>query len=410
MDISALLKELFNGVVYLGTAEGLKTLVMFVISGVLIYLAIKKDYEPALLLPIGFGAILANLPPVIDAVTGNAAASVLGSEGFLTVLFNSGIKNELFPILIFIAVGAMIDFSPLMKDPSMIFFGAAAQFGIFATFLVALALIPVVIPDIAAMAAGPEKDSIILRLASAIGIIGAADGPTTLYVANHFQLSAYMAPLSVAAYSYMSLVPVIQPPVIRALTTKKERCIHMTYTEQRAPRLALILFPIVVTILAGVIGPMSAPLVGSLMFGNLLRECGVLERLSKTAQNELANLVTMLLGLTIGSTMIAQNFLRWDTLLILALGLFAFVFDTAGGVLFAKFLNLFRKNKINPMIGAAGISAFPMSARVIQKMAKAEDPYNFILMQSISANVSGQLGSIVAGGLVITLIGMMIGW
>ncbi|HPR77798.1 MAG TPA: sodium ion-translocating decarboxylase subunit beta, partial [Candidatus Limiplasma sp.] len=189
MDISALLKELFNGVFYLGTAEGLKTLVMFIISGVLIYLAIKKDYEPALLLPIGFGAILANLPPVIDAVTGNAAASVLGSEGFLTVLFNSGIKNELFPILIFIAVGAMIDFSPLMKDPSMIFFGAAAQFGIFATFLVALALIPVVIPDIAAMAAGPEKDSIILRLASAIGIIGAADGPTTLYVANHFQLS-----------------------------------------------------------------------------------------------------------------------------------------------------------------------------------------------------------------------------
>ncbi len=410
MDFLALLKELFSGVVYMGTAEGLKTLIMFAISGVLIYLAIKKDYEPALLLPIGFGAILANLPPVIDAVTGNPAASVLGSEGFLTVLFNSGIKNELFPILIFIAVGAMIDFSPLLKDPSMIFFGAAAQFGIFATFLLAMFLIPNVLPNVAAMADGPEKQSLILRLASAIGIIGAADGPTTLYVANHFKLTEYMAPISVAAYSYMSLVPVIQPPVIRALTTKKERMIRMTYNEQRAPRVALILFPIIVTALAGIIVPMSAPLVGSLMFGNLLRECGVLERLSKTAQNELANLVTILLGLTIGSTMVAVNFLRWDTLLIMGLGLLAFVFDTAGGVLFGKFLNLFRKNKINPMIGAAGISAFPMSARVIQKMAKAEDPYNFILMQSISANVSGQLGSIVAGGLVITLVGMMIGW
>ena len=410
MDVMALLRELFSGVVYLGTADGLKTLIMFIISGILIYLAIKKDYEPALLLPIGFGAILAYLPPVIDAVTGNPAAIVLGSEGFLTVLFNSGIKNELFPILIFIAVGAMIDFSPLLKDPSMIFFGAAAQFGIFATFLLAMFLIPVVLPDVAAMAAGPEKDSLILRLASAIGIIGAADGPTTLYVANHFNLSQYMAPISVAAYSYMSLVPVIQPPVIRALTTKKERTIHMTYSEQRAPRGALILFPIVVTILAGIIVPMSAPLVGSLMFGNLLRECKVLERLSKTAQNELANLVTILLGLTIGSTMVAANFLRWDTLLIMGLGLLAFVFDTAGGVLFAKFLNLFRKNKLNPMIGAAGISAFPMSARVVQKMAKADDPYNFVLMQAISANVAGQLGSIVAGGLVITLVGMMIGW
>jgi oxaloacetate decarboxylase beta subunit len=409
VDVTALLKELFSGVVYMGTADGLKTLIMFIISGVLIYLAISKDYEPALLLPIGFGAILANLPPIIDQF-GSGAASVLGEDGFLTVLFRAGIQNELFPILIFIAVGAMIDFSPLMKDPSMIFFGAAAQFGIFATFLVAMFLIPVVVPDIAAMAEGADKQSIILRLASAIGIIGAADGPTTLYVANHFELRDYMAPISVAAYSYMALVPVIQPPVIKALTTQKERTIRMTYSEQRAPRIALILFPIVVTVLAGVIVPMSAPLVGSLMFGNLLRECGVLERLSKTAQNELANLVTILLGLTIGSTMVAGNFLRWDTLLIMGLGLFAFVFDTAGGVLFAKFLNLFRKNKINPMIGAAGISAFPMSARVVQKMAKAEDPYNFILMQSISANVSGQLGSIVAGGLVITLVGMMIGW
>ncbi len=403
MDIGAILKELFGGVLYLGTANGLKSLVMFIIAGVLIYLAIKKDYEPALLLPIGFGAILANLPPVIDAITGNPAASVLGSEGFLTVLFNSGIKNELFPILIFIAVGAMIDFSPLLKDPSMIFFGAAAQFGIFATFLISLVLIPVVLPATAG------DDSLIIRLASAIGIIGAADGPTTLYVANHFDLKDYMAPISVAAYSYMSLVPVIQPPVIRALTSKKERMIRMNYNEERASKTALILFPIVVTVVAGIIVPMSAPLVGSLMFGNLIRECGVLERLSKTAQGELANLVTILLGITIGSTMVAENFLRLDTLLIMGLGLFAFVFDTAGGVLFAKLLNVFRKNKINPMVGAAGISAFPMSARVIQKMAKEEDPYNFILMQSISANVSGQLGSIVAGGMVITLVSMMLG-
>ena len=399
MDILGLLKELFSGVLYLFTTEGLKTLVMFVISGVLIYLAIKKDYEPALLLPIGFGAILANLPPVIDQVTGSATASVLGSEGFLTVLFNAGIKNELFPVLIFIAVGAMIDFSPLLKDPSMIFFGAAAQFGIFATFLLSLVLIPIVLPQTAG------NDSLILRLASAIGIIGAADGPTTLYVANHFNLADYMAPISVAAYSYMSLVPVIQPPVIRALTSKEERMIRMTYTEERASKLALILFPVIVTVVAGVVVPMSAPLVGSLMFGNLIRECGVLERLSKTAQNELANLVTILLGLAIGSTMVAQNFLRMDTLLILALGLFAFVFDTAGGVLVAKFLNLFLKKKINPMIGAAGISAFPMSARVVNKLGLEEDNQNFLLMHAVGVNVSGQIASVVAGGLLLSLFG-----
>ena len=397
-----LVRELFSGVTYLFSLAGVKTLVMFLIAGVLIYLAIKKDYEPALLLPIGFGAILANLPPVLETMMPSALGTA-EEPGFLSVLFNAGIANELFPILIFIAVGAMIDFSPLLKDPSMIFFGAAAQFGIFATFLLSLLLIPVILSS----TAGDE--SLIMKLAAAIGIIGAADGPTTLYVANHFDLKQFMAPISVAAYSYMSLVPVIQPPVIRALTSKKERMIRMDYHEARASKLALILFPIIVTAVAGIIVPMSAPLVGSLMFGNLIRECGVLERLSKTAQNELANLVTILLGLTIGATMVAENFLRVDTLLIMCLGLFAFVFDTAGGVLFAKFLNLFRKNKVNPMIGAAGISAFPMSARVIQKMAKEEDPYNFILMQSISANVSGQLGSIVAGGMVITLVTMLLG-
>ena len=396
--------ELFSGVVDMVSIAGLKSLIMFVIAGVLIYLAIKKDYEPTLLLPIGFGCILANLPGAIDAVTGLKAPAALGEAGFLSVLFDAGIANELFPVLIFIAVGAMIDFSPLLKDPSMIFFGAAAQFGIFATFLLSLVLIPI----IPGLVAEGDQD-MVLKLASAIGIIGAADGPTTLFVANHFELKDYMGPISVAAYSYMALVPVIQPPVIKALTTKKERMIRMDYQEERCSKTTLILFPIIVTIVAGIIVPMSAPLVGSLMFGNLIRECGVLERLSKTAQNELANLVTIVLGITVGGTMVADKFLHPTTALILILGLFAFVFDTAGGVLFAKFLNIFRKKKVNPMIGAAGISAFPMSSRVIAKMALKEDPSNFILMQSTSANVSGQLGSIVAGGMVITLVSMLLG-
>ena len=401
MDFAVLIQELFSGLFYMMSGDGVKTLIMFIIAGILIALAIVKDYEPTLLLPIGFGCILANLPPVIEATTGLMAPSALGEAGFLSVLFNAGIANELFPVLIFIAVGAMIDFSPLLKDPSTIFFGAAAQFGIFATFLLSIWLIPMVL--------GVTDNDMVMKLASAIGIIGAADGPTTLYVANHFGLKDYMGPISVAAYSYMALVPVIQPPVIKALTTREERMIRMDYQEERCSKTTLILFPIIVTVIAGILVPMSAPLVGSLMFGNLIRECGVLERLSKTAQNELANLVTIVLGITIGGTMVADKFLDPTTILILALGLFAFVFDTAGGVLFAKFLNLFRKKKINPMVGAAGISAFPMSSRVIAKMALKEDPSNFILMQSTSANVSGQLGSIVAGGMVITLVTMLIG-
>ncbi len=398
MDFALLIQELFSGLFYMMSGDGFKTLIMFIIAGILIALAIVKDYEPTLLLPIGFGCILANLPPV------DGFPSVLGEAGFLSVLFDAGIANELFPVLIFIAVGAMIDFSPLLKDPSTIFFGAAAQFGIFMTFIAALLLLPL-IPGLVA-----EGDTdMVMKLASAIGIIGAADGPTTLYVANHFGLKDYMGPISVAAYSYMALVPVIQPPVIKALTTREERMIRMDYQEERCSKVTLILFPVIVTVVAGILVPMSAPLVGSLMFGNLIRECGVLERLSKTAQNELANLVTIVLGITIGGTMVADKFLDPTTILILALGLFAFVFDTAGGVLFAKFLNLFRKKKINPMVGAAGISAFPMSSRVIAKMALKEDPSNFILMQSTSANVSGQLGSIVAGGMVITLVTMLLG-
>ncbi len=391
-----LLQELFSGVTYFASADGLRTLVMFIISGLLIYLAIAKDYEPALLLPIGFGAILANLPPTIDGV-----AAVIGLEeapGFLKILFDAGIATELFPVLIFIAVGAMIDFTPLLKNPFMIFFGAAAQFGIFITFLATLLLLPLF---------GITGDAA-LKLAAAVGIIGAADGPTTIYVANHFQLRDFMGPISVAAYSYMALVPIIQPPVIRALTTKNERLIRMDYSEEKVSRQLLILFPILITLIAGILVPMSAPLVGSLMFGNLLRECKVLEKLSAAAQNELSNLVTILLGLAIGSTMVGTSFIQWNTALIMLLGLFAFVFDTVGGVLFAKLLNLFLKRKVNPMIGAAGISAFPMSARVIQRLAKDEDPTNFILMQSVSANVSGQLGSIVAGGLVIGLVTLLV--
>ena len=398
MDFGLLIQELFSGIFHMMSMDGIKTLIMFIIAGILIALAIVKDYEPTLLLPIGFGCILANLPPV------DGFPSVLGEAGFLSVLFDAGIANELFPVLIFIAVGAMIDFSPLLKDPSTIFFGAAAQFGIFMPFIAALLLLPV-IPGLVT-----EGDTdMVMKLASAIGIIGAADGPTTLYVANHFGLKDYMGPISVAAYSNMALVPVIQPPVIKALTTREERMIRMDYQEERCSKVTLILFPVIVTVVAGILVPMSAPLVGSLMFGNLIRECGVLERLSKTAQNELANLVTIVLGITIGGTMVADKFLDPTTILILALGLFAFVFDTAGGVLFAKFLNLFRKKKINPMVGAAGISAFPMSSRGIAKMALKEDPSNFILMQSTSANVSGQLGSIVAGGMVITLVTMLIG-
>lgn len=365
----------------------IKMLIMFAIGGILIYLAIKKDYEPALLLPIGFGAILTNIP--LTSIVTNPSN---GDTGIFGVLYDATIANELLPVLIFIAVGAMIDFGPLFQTPSMIFFGAAAQFGIFATMMVALLL------------------GFSLKEAGAIGVIGAADGPTTIYVGSAFGLDkGIMGPLTVAAYSYMSLVPIIQPPVIKALTTKKERQIRMDFKQREVSKLTRIIFPIIVTVIAGIIAPESVALIGALMFGNLIRECGVLARLSETAQTTLANLVTILLGITIGTTMTAQDFLTTNTLLIMLLGLVAFIFDTAGGVLFAKFLNLFRKDKINPMVGAAGISAFPMSARVIQKMAKDEDPHNFILMQSVAANVSGQLGSVVAGSMILVLIGKIAG-
>jgi len=343
--------------------------VMWAIGGTLIYLAIKKEMEPTLLLPMGFGAILVNLP-------------LNGALGDLEVLYNAGIANELFPLLLFIGIGAMIDFGPLLSNPKMLLCGAAAQFGIFFTLSLATLL-------------GFE-----LKDAASIAIIGAADGPTSIVVANAFNTN-FKGAIFVAAYSYMALVPIVQPPFIRMTTTKKERMIRMPYHQKTVSKTTRILFPILITMIAGIIAPSSVALVGFLMFGNLIRECGVLDSLSETAQKVLANLVTLFLGLTIAAQMQAESFLKPETLLILGLGLIAFIFDTVGGVLFAKFLNLFLKEKINPMIGAAGISAFPMSGRIVHKMGLAEDSQNFLLMHSIGVNVSGQIASVIAGGLIL---------
>lgn len=362
-------------------AIDIKMLIMWIIGGVLIFLAIKKDMEPTLLLPMGFGAIIVNLPfsgalSQFDAVTGE-----LLHEGALSTLYNMGIANELFPLILFIGIGAMIDFGPLLSNPKLMIFGAAAQFGIFFTLCTASMFFDI-------------KD------AASIAIIGAADGPTSIVVAQQLG-SKYIGAIMVAAYSYMALVPIIQPPVIKLLTTKKERKIRMEYKPANVSKMTRILFPIIITVIAGIVAPSSVALIGFLMFGNLIRECGVLDSLSNTAQNVLANLVTLVLGITIASQMQADKFLQTETLLILGLGLFAFIFDTAGGVLFAKFINLFTKKKINPMIGAAGISAFPMSGRVVHKMGLKEDPQNFLLMHSMGVNVSGQIASVIAGGLIL---------
>ena len=358
--------------------------VMWVIGALLIYLGIVKKMEPTLLIPMGFGAILVNLP-FSGAVTQVDAATGAVEEGAIDILFNAGIANELFPLLLFIGIGAMIDFTPLLANPKMMLFGAAAQFGIFFTMAMACLL------------------GFDLKDAASIGIIGAADGPTSIFIANYFQ-SQYVGAIIVAAYSYMALVPIVQPPVIRLITTKKERQIKMAYTDKPVSKAVKILFPILLTVVAGIVAPKSVSLVGFLMFGNLIRECGVLSSLSESAQNVLANLVTLLLGITIATKMQADLFLTKETLFIIALGLVAFIFDTAGGVMFAKILNLFLKNKINPMIGAAGISAFPMSARVINKMGLQEDPTNFLLMHAVGANVSGQIASVIAGGLILMLV------
>ena len=343
--------------------------VMWIIGALLIYLAIKKDMEPTLLLPMGFGAILVNLP--------NSGAVEVVEE-----IFNFGIASELFPLFLFIGIGAMMDFGPLLTNPKLMLFGAAAQFGIFMTL------------SFAALFGFDMKD------AASIAIIGAADGPTSIAVATKLGTD-YIGAIIVAAYSYMALVPIVQPPVIRLITTKKERRIRMTYEGKDIPKFTRICFPVVVTAITGLFAPDAVALVGFLMFGNLIRECGVLDSLSDAAQNILSKLITLLLGITVAARMQAEAFLRPDTLLILALGLFAFVFDTVGGVLLAKVMNLFLRKKINPMIGAAGISAFPMSSRVVHKMGLKEDPQNFLLMHSAGANVSGQIASVIAGGLIL---------
>ncbi len=375
------MSELFSNVLNITWQQA----VMWLIGAILIYLAIKKDMEPTLLLPMGFGAILVNLP-LSGAVT--QVYDKVKEIGVIDVLFDAGISNELFPLLLFVGIGAMIDFGPLLSNPKLMIFGAAAQFGIFMTF------------SLAALLGFDLKD------AASIGIIGAADGPTSIFVAQYLN-SKYIGAIMVAAYSYMALVPLVQPPVIKLLTTKKERLIRMPYKERSISKTTKILFPIIITMITGIVSPRSVALIGFLMFGNLIRECGVLDSLSETAQKVLANLITLFLGITIATKMQAKYFLTKETLLIILLGLFAFVFDTAGGVIFAKIINIFlpKEKKINPMIGAAGISAFPMSARVVHKMGLKEDPQNFLLMQSIGVNVSGQIASVIAGGIILNLLG-----
>ncbi len=353
-----------------------QSVVMITIGLVLIYLAIKKEYEPLLLLPIGAGAIFANLP----------LSPMVGEHGALTILYNAGVANELFPLLIFVGIGAMTDFGPLLENPKMVLLGAAGQFGIFLTLLLALAL-------------GFSHNE-----AASIGIIGAIDGPTSIYVSN--QLAPHLvAPITVAAYSYMSLVPIIMPPIMRLLTTQKERAIRMPYTQREISQRTRILFPIVVTIVVGSLVPFATPLIGMLMLGNLMRESKVVERLTGAASNELANIVTLFLGLAIGSTMVGASFLNLATLMILVLGLVAFILDTVMGVVFGKIMNFFSGGKFNPLIGAAGISAFPMAARVVQKEAQRENFDNFVLMHAMGANAAGQVASVVAGGVLLALMG-----
>ena len=368
-DISAIFEAL--------TLFSIKNLIMILVGGVLIYLAIKKEFEPVLLLPIGFGAILANLP-----LTGITDAA---NSGFLGVLYQAGIKTELFPLLIFIGIGAMTDFGPLLENPKMALLGAAGQIGIFGTLLLALNL------------------GFNLNEAASIGIIGAIDGPTAIYVSSRLA-PHLLGAIAVTAYSYMSLVPIIQPPVMRLLTTENERKVKMPYTEKPVSKTVKILFPILVTIVISLLSPKASPLIATLMFGNLMRESGVVERLSKSAQNEIANVTTIFLGLTVGSTMAGESFIQSDTLLILGMGLLAFVLDTMGGVLVGKLMYILSGKKFNPLIGAAGISAFPMSARIVQKVGQEYDLDNFLLMHAMGANTAGQLGSVVAGGVVLMLL------
>jgi len=370
MDFTNLLIEILKGLRSFTAGNAL----MILLGGILITLAVKKEYEPVLLLPIGFGCILANIP-----LTGMSS-----QDGLFGVLYNAGIRNELFPLLIFIGIGAMIDFSPLLAQPKMVLLGAAGQFGIFGTLILATLL------------------GFDLNEAASIGIIGAIDGPTSIFVASKLAPNL-LAPIAVAAYSYMSLVPIIQPPLMRLMTSKAERRIKMEYSPRHISQRTRVIFPIVVTLVIGLLVPDATPLISMLMLGNLLRESGVVDRLNKAAQNEIANIATLFLGLTIGSTMSAQSFLNIDTILILLLGLVAFAMDTVAGLLFGKLLSFMSRGKINPLIGAAGISAFPMAGRLVAKMAQEEDFDNFILMHAMGANTAGQLASVMAGGMLLSI-------
>lgn len=362
-----------------------QNMVMMLVGAFLLYLAIEKNFEPTLLLPMGFGTLLVNLP-LSSALDQMAGTEVV--EGALSMLFRMGIATEILPLLILIAVGAMCDFGPLLANPKVFLFGLAAQMGIFLTMGIALLL------------------GFNVYEAASIGIIGAADGPTSIYVATRFA-PHLLGPISVAAYTYMALVPMIQPPVIMAITTEKERRMRMPAPTRTVTKRAKIFFPIAITMLGGIIAPASVSLLGFVMFGNLLRESGVTERLSQAAQNELANIVTILLGFSISATMTGEKFVNMSTLIIIAMGLLAFVLDTAGGVFTAKALNLFLPagKKVNPMVGAAGISAFPMSARTIQKLGQKADPSNYLLMHAVGANVAGQIGSVLAGGVLLAYLG-----
>ncbi|NLG72851.1 MAG: sodium ion-translocating decarboxylase subunit beta [Chloroflexi bacterium] len=375
MDINELFTQLTAGLASFTPGNA----VMILVGFALIALAVRKEYEPVLLLPIGFGCILANIP-----LTG-----MTEGEGIFSLLYRVGISTELFPLLIFIGVGAMIDFSPLLAQPQLVLLGAAGQFGIFGTLILATLL------------------GFPLNEAASIGVIGAIDGPTSIFVASQLA-PELLAPIAVAAYSYMSLVPIIQPPLMRLLTTPKERRIRMEYAPRPVSQTARVLFPIVVTLVISLLVPAAAPLISMLMLGNLLRESGVVDRLSKSAQNEIANIATLFLGVTIGSTMNAASFLNLETLGILLLGLLAFSLDTVAGLLFGKLLAFLTRGKINPLVGAAGISAFPMAGRLVAQMAQNEDQDNFLLMHAMGANTAGQLGSVMAGGVLLAIVSHLI--
>lgn len=375
MNIAEILPELLKGISHFTWGNAL----MLTAGLVLIYLAAYREIEPVLLLPIGFGCLLANIP----------LGGMTAAEGMMGVLYKAGISTELFPLLIFVGVGAMIDFSPLLAQPKMALLGAAGQFGIFGTLILAIVI------------------GFPLNEAASIGVIGAIDGPTSIFVATKLA-PELLAPIAVAAYSYMSLIPIIQPPLMKLLTTKKERMIRMDYMPKPISQKALIAFPIVVTLVVGLLIPEATPLISMLMLGNLLKVSGVVNRLSKAAQNEIINIATLFLGLTIGATMSAASFLNLATIQILGLGLLAFALDTVAGLLFGKLMSVLSGHKINPLIGAAGISAFPMAGRLAAKVANDEDFDNFILMHAMGANTAGQLGSVMAGGILLAIVSKLV--